>query len=187
MITITNTENLAGVTISGDQNDLEALVDAFYAVTIEEDDTKNRAFYDNSTRVLGVCYDIRHAAMGDRDIVLVENGMDRDLMTAHKKITPEHNVQYAVNYLYPEMIFVVSALNELMELYMRKNSKPKSDYCVALNKNVIWDTHIATLRAFQAAFSTCVRETLTPAAEHYGCSPSDLRMRGHEYPENIVW
>ena len=256
MIKIENTENLAGVRITGDLYDLEALVDAFYAVTIQEDDTKNRAYYDNSTRVLGVCYDIRHASMGDRDIVLVENGMDRELMKAHKTITPEQNVYYAVNYLYPEMIFVVAALNELIEIYMTKNSKPKNDYRGALNKNIIWDTHITTLRVFQAAFSTCVRETLPPstctrwlntindrytsvlricghyldyinleylkldrekrlkkltsisksiveyihdpvhermnrdlklAAEHYGCSPSELRMRDLEYPEDIEW
>lgn len=256
MITIENTENLAGVRITGDRNDLEALVDAFYAVTIQEDDARNQIYYDNSTRVLGLCYDLRHAAMGDRDIELVENGMDRELMKAHKTITPEQNVCYAVNYLYPEMIFVVAALNELIEIYMKKNSKPKIDYRGALNKNIIWDTHIATLRTFQASFSNCVRGSLTPAtytrwlnmindrytsvlrmcghyldyinleylkldkdkrlkkltsysksiveylyapvherllrdvkiaAEHYGCSPSELRMRDLEYPEDIAW
>ncbi len=28
-----------------------------------------------STRVLGVCYDVRHAYQGDREIELVDNGM----------------------------------------------------------------------------------------------------------------
>ena len=32
---------------------------------------------------------------------------------------------YAVNYLYPEMIFVVAALNELMEIYMTKTANRK--------------------------------------------------------------
>jgi len=29
-------------------------------------------------RILGVCYDLRHALMGDRDYEFVENGMDEE-------------------------------------------------------------------------------------------------------------
>lgn len=41
MIQIENTENLAGDTISGDFYDFCNLVEAFYAITIAEDDLKN--------------------------------------------------------------------------------------------------------------------------------------------------
>ena len=164
MINIENTKNLTGVKVSGDFHDLQALVDAFYAVSIDEDDTKNSRYYDNSTRVLGLCYDIRHAAMGDREITLVENGMNRDIMTFQSQITPEKNVYFSVNYLYPEMFFVTAALNELIEIYLAKYSKPKNEYRAAMNKAVIWDSHVAILRMFQGAFSECVRATLTPQA-----------------------
>lgn len=30
--------------------------------------------------MLGVCYDIRHALMGDREILFVDNGMDTEKM-----------------------------------------------------------------------------------------------------------
>lgn len=164
MISIENTENLTGVKISGDIHDLEALVDAFYAISIDEDDTKNSRYYDNSNRVLGFCYDIRHASMGDRDIFLMENGMNRDIMTFQSQITPEKNVYFSVNYLYPEMFFVTAALNELIEIYLSKNSKPKNEYRAAMNKAVIWDKHVAILRMLQSAFSECVHGTLTQAA-----------------------
>ena len=162
MITVENTENLTGVKISGDFYDFQALVDAFYAVSIDEDDTRNSKYFDNSTRVLGLCYDIRHAFMGDREITLVENGMTRELMVFHSQITPEKNVYFEVNYLYPETIFVTAALNELIDIYQKKNSKPKNEYFAAVNKAVIWDNHVAILRVFQAAFCNCIRETLTP-------------------------
>lgn len=163
MITVENTENLTGVKISGDFYDFQTLVDAFYAVSIDEEDTKNSKYFDNSTRVLGLCYDIRHAFMGDREIALVDNGMTRELMSFHSQITPEKNVYFEVNYLYPEMIFVTAALNELIDIYQKQYSKPKNEYFAAVNKAVIWDKHIALLRVFQAAFSSCIQETLTPA------------------------
>lgn len=163
MIQIDNTENLAGVTISGDFYDFYNLVEAFYAITISEDDEKNSRYYDNSTRVLGLCYDIRHAYMGGRGISLVDNGMDKDLMEFHSQLTPEKNVYFECNYLYPEMFFVMMAINELLEMYIRKNSKPKNDYSGAQNKAVIWDNHIAMLRSLQAAFNQCMKETFTPS------------------------
>lgn len=163
MIQIENTENLAGITISGDYYDFYNLVEAFYAVTISEDDARNSRYFDNSTRVLGLCYDIRHAYMGGRGLSLVDNGMDKNLMEFHSQLTPEKNVYFECHYLYPEMFFVVMAINELLEIYIRKNSKPKNEYCGALNKAVIWDNHIAMLRSLQAAFNQCMKETFTPA------------------------
>jgi 20S proteasome alpha/beta subunit len=46
MIIIKNTENFAGVCISGDFNDLDKLVDAFYAITIDEYSEKNNCHID---------------------------------------------------------------------------------------------------------------------------------------------
>ncbi len=113
-------KNLAGITISGDFHDLEMLVDAFYAVTIDEDNEKYAEYFHNSTRVLGLCYEIRHAMQGDRDIVFVENGLN-DLIMQYQKIrAPLKNVYFSCNYLYPEMCFAVMAINELIEIYIKK-------------------------------------------------------------------
>lgn len=83
MITIENTENLVRVCISGDYNDLDKLVDASYTITIDEYSEKNKSHVEISTRVLGLCYDVRHALQGDREVELVDNGMGEDKMKYH--------------------------------------------------------------------------------------------------------
>lgn len=164
MITIKNTENLTGISISGDFNDLDKLVDAFYAITIDEFSEKNKSHIGISTRVLGLCYDVRHALQGDREVELVSNGMDEDKIKFHSIIAPQNNVYYKCNYLYPEMFFVMLALNELVKLRIRELVKSKYVYNEALDKNVIWDDKIATIRSFQAEFVKCVKEVLTEAS-----------------------
>jgi hypothetical protein len=164
MITIKNTENLTGVTISGDFNDLYNLVDAFHAITINEYSEKHQSYIEISTRVLGLCYDIRHAFQGDREVELVDNGMNEDKMRFHSIITPKSNVYYKCNYLYPEMFLVMLALNELIELRIRELTKTKYIYKEALDKNVIWNDKIAIIRVFQGEFTRCVKEVLTEAS-----------------------
>lgn len=164
MIVIKNTENLAGVTISGDFNDLNQLVEAFHTITIDEYDDKLSNYTDISTRVLGLCYDIRHAMQGDRDITMLENGLSEETMKFHSIIAPRTNVYYSCNYFYPEMFFIMLALNELLELRIKLNSKPKNCYSGALNTMVIWDEAIVTIRIFQSAFMKCVKEVLSEAS-----------------------
>ncbi|NLX91549.1 MAG: hypothetical protein GXZ07_08190 [Firmicutes bacterium] len=164
MITLRNTKNRAGVCISGDYNDLNALVNAFYEITIDEFSEKYTSYIDISTRVLGLCYDVRHAMQGDRDVELVNNGMTEDLMKFHSVIAPKKNVYYQCNYLYPEMFFVMIALNELIKLRARTLAKSRYGYNDLLNRRVIWDETIAVLRTFQAKFQKCVRELLTEAS-----------------------
>lgn len=164
MITIKNTENLTGVCISGDFYDLDKLVDAFYAVTIDEFSEKNKSYIEMSTRVLGLCYDVRHAFKGDREVVLVDNGMDEDKMKFHSIIAPKKNVYYKCKYLYPEIYFVMLALNGLVKLRISGLVKSKYVYSEAFDKNAIWDDKIATIRSFQAEFAKCVNEVLTEAS-----------------------
>ncbi len=256
MLKMKSTDNYAGVTISGDFNDLESLVDAFHEITIDEFSDKHVKYIDMSTRVLGLCYDVRHAMQGDRDVELIDNGMDEDKMRFHSVITPKHNVYYTCNCLYPEMFFIMLALNELVKLRITELVKSKYGYNDALHKKVIWDKSIATIRNFQAEFMECVRNVLTEASftrwlnimnsdyiniediahqyvdvynikyinmtrdqrlknlskiakriiefnadgEHreikrvvkeaaikYGCSEGNIRLKGIEYPEDIVW
>ncbi|MHB1484258.1 MAG: DUF6904 family protein [Saccharofermentanales bacterium] len=166
MITFKTTENLTGVSISGDYDDLENLVDAFHHITVDEyTDTKQKyqRYVDISTRVLGLCYDARHAYQGDRDVELVDNGMDDMKKKAHSIIASKKNVYYKFNYLYPEMFFVMIALNELVKVRIRDLTKAKYIFVEVFDKNVIWDETIATIRSFQAGFVKCVKETISDA------------------------
>ncbi len=161
MISIKNTENLAGVTISGDYHDLYNLVEAFHDIAIDEYSDKYKDYTIISIRVLGICYDIRHAYQGDRDIKLLDNNMNEDKMRWHSTITPRKNVYYSCNCLYPEMFFGMLALNALIEL--RAKDLAKSRYYNPVDRRVIWDSTIATLRSFQVEFVKCVKETLSEA------------------------
>lgn len=162
MIQITNTKEMTGVHISGTWDDLSQLVDAFHTITIDEfsEDPRMSRYIDMSTRVLGLCYDVRHASQGDREVEMVENGMDRELMEYHQIVTPLENVHFACDYLYPELLYCMIALNILIDLRSgggRSQGKRP-------NKQVIWDPTIAVIRNFQAQAAACLQDTLTPAS-----------------------
>jgi hypothetical protein len=90
MIYVKNTPQNAGVAIYGDFMDFERLYDSLHNVVGDEDEFIS---YETARmRVLGVCYDIRHALMGDREIEFVDNGMDEAKMRWLSAITPDKNV-----------------------------------------------------------------------------------------------
>ena len=69
MIYVKATKHLTGVTIQGDLDDFNDLVSAIYRMTGTSEEVGD--LYEGvKNRLLGLCYDIRHAYMGDRDIVL---------------------------------------------------------------------------------------------------------------------
>ena len=72
MLSVKTTENLAGVTVSGTYWDLNALYDALTNVIGEEESYPE--FEACRIRVLGLCYDIRHAYQGDRNRGKIEYG-----------------------------------------------------------------------------------------------------------------
>ncbi|MDO4554484.1 MAG: hypothetical protein Q4B70_04985 [Lachnospiraceae bacterium] len=109
------TEHLMGITIQGDYNDFSQLVDSIYSITGLDDDPEDM-YYGVKNRLLGICYDIKHAYQGDRDVILVDNNMDRDKMKWHEVITPEQNVYYSVEILFPEAIFVAAAVPHMYML-----------------------------------------------------------------------
>ena len=51
--------------------------------------------------------------MGDRDIVLEDNGMREDIMKWHEQITPTQNVYYSIEVLFPEAIFVAASVPKM--------------------------------------------------------------------------
>jgi len=160
MIFVNNTPNNTGVAIYGDQMDFENLYEALHEVVGNEDEF---AAHDAARiRVLDVCYDIRHALMGHREIEFVDNGMNADKMKWMSMIVPDKNVYLKINVLWPEMLFVTMALNDFIRLYAGK--KAKKSYDVMLDKKNIWDGSIAIVRVFQAAVVKCIKETVSEAS-----------------------
>lgn len=160
MIYAKNTPNNTGVAIYGDHIDFEGLYEALHTVVGDEGEFSS---YDAARmRVLGVCYDIRHALQGDREIELVDNGMDADKMKWMSVITPEKNVYLKINVLWPEMLFVTMALNDFIRLYAGK--KAKKSYDVMMDRLNVWDESITHVRVFQSAIAKCIMETVTDAS-----------------------
>ena len=106
------TENLTGITLEGDLNDFYEIVEAIYRMTGIEESYKD-PYWGVENRLLGLCYDIRHAYMGDREIRIIENGVDDELMRCHSTILPKKAVHYCANCLFPEAVFVAFSIYEL--------------------------------------------------------------------------
>ena len=83
MITATPTEHLNGIMLEGEYDDFSELVDCIYRMTGLKDDY-NDLYWSVKNRLLGMCYDIRHAYQGDRHVKLVDSGADEELMKWHQ-------------------------------------------------------------------------------------------------------
>lgn len=160
MLTLTNTPNLAGIAIAGDAKDLESLYYALHEIVGE--DGEFLPFDSARTRVLGVCYDLRHAFQGDRDLEYVESGMDRDKMRWMGRIAPEQNLYYQVAVLYPELLFVTMALDDFVRLYAKKRAR--SAPFPLLDRRVTWDINVAQVRLLQSKVDACVKEAVSEAS-----------------------
>ncbi|MET4561724.1 hypothetical protein ABIA69_002894 [Lysinibacillus parviboronicapiens] len=146
MLSIQSTEQLTGARISGDFWDLDQLINAIYKVTGDE----NR-YYDYQgarQRILGICYNLRHAAQGDHQLEFVSNGLTKSVLTHHKIIFPNKNVYYVTEVLWPELIFTAIALNDFIRLHQE------------LIDSSEWNIYIATIRKFQATVAECLEQEL---------------------------
>jgi hypothetical protein len=160
MIHVENTPNNTGVAVYGDYMDFMEMYEALHTVVGDEGEFLT---YDAARiRVLGVCYDIRHALQGDREIEFIDNGMNADKMKWMSVITPEKNVYLKINALWPEMLFVTMALNDFIRLYARKKAKKTFD--VMMDRLNIWDESIAHVRVLQAATAKCIKKTVSEAS-----------------------
>ncbi|MDS1030870.1 hypothetical protein RDV78_10490 [Bacillota bacterium LX-D] len=67
---------------------------ALHTVVGNEDKFFN---YDSArARILGFCYDIRHALMGDREIEFVDNGIDEEKKKRLSVLAPDKNVNLKI-------------------------------------------------------------------------------------------
>lgn len=158
MITVKSSEHHTGIIVSGDYQDMNALYDALHVIVGDEEEYK--AYESARLRVLGVCYDIRHSLMGDREVPLIENGMGREMKKRLNVITPDHNLYFITKVIWPEMLFVLMALNDFVKLHISKLTK--KDYRGAMHKNAVWDPSIAAIRQFQSAIVREIAPLVTP-------------------------
>ena len=112
MISAKPTENLTGITIEGNFDDFYEITDSIYRMTGFEEDYDD-FYWGVKNRLLAMCYDIRHAYMGDREVKLVDNGVHDEMMKWHSMILPKQEVHYAVKVLFPEAVFVALSVPEL--------------------------------------------------------------------------
>ncbi len=159
MIFVKNTPNNTGAAIYGDQIDFENLYEALHTVVGDEDEYI--AYEVARLRVLGICYDIRHALMGDREIEFVDNGMDDEKKKRMAVITPDKNVYLKIYVLWPELLFVTTALNQFLKFYAKRQAKTKYSLDIFTEKKVIWDSSIAQVRLLQSAVTECLKQTVS--------------------------
>lgn len=157
MIYVKNSPNNVGVFIYGDHLDFERLYEALHEIVGAEDEYKY--FNTAQLRVLGVCYNIRHAMQGDRELAFVDNGMHPDKMKMMGVITPDKNVYLRIEELWPEILFVTMALNDFILLHIGK--KAKGSYHKFQDPRTIWDQSVANVRMLQAAVISCLKETVS--------------------------
>ncbi len=83
--------------------DFEHLYEALHQVAGEEEEYPN--YSGSRIRILGICYDLRHALMGDRDIEFISNGPEQEDLMYQSVIVPDKNMYLKVDILWPEAIW----------------------------------------------------------------------------------
>ncbi|AHN23786.1 MULTISPECIES: DUF6904 family protein [Lysinibacillus] len=147
MLSIQSTEQLTGVRISGDFWDLDALIQAIYQVT--GDENKYYDYQGARLRILGICRNLHQAMQGEHQLEFVSNGLNKSILSRHETIFPTKNVYYGTEVLWPELLFTAIALNDFIRLHQE------------LIDSSDWNGDVATIRKFQAAVADCLEQELT--------------------------
>ena len=148
MITVNHTPNMTGVLVTGDCEDFEALYDALHMIVGKEEDAKGLLLA--RMHVLNLCYNLRHARMGNRNIGFQEHGIDPEQMKYMGVIGPAQNLNVSFELLWPEMLFNVFVLNDFIRKYEKRQ------------KAHLWDENIAIVRLVQGKILELASETMTP-------------------------
>ena len=148
MIKLTNTPNMTGVCIAGDTDDFEALYDALHTVVGPEEFAFGLA--EARMRVLGLCYDLRHALMGNRNVEFEEHGITAEQMKYLAIVGPTQNLYVSFEMYWPELLYVSFVLNEFIESYERNQKKPIHT----------WNESRAVVRLFQSKVLKLAQEVM---------------------------
>lgn len=152
MLSVKTTEKLTGVTISGTYWDLNALYDALTNVIGEEGSYPE--YEACSIRVLGLCYEIRHAYQGDRTRGRIEYGEE----------------VFSFEYLWSETVFLFAVLDEFNSLsggsrcYLKQEGAEKQFYNPETKDALLecLPDDIAYVRFFQNLIKNAFQKTVDP-------------------------
>ena len=153
MLDIKVTENYGGIEVKGDYADFEQLYNSIFEIIGDEEDYPTLEKF--RIQILAFCYDLRHAKQGSREIELVENNMNDEIMKWHSIITPINNVYYKFKYILTQAIFVVYALNIFIDNY--KYKKYKSSYYT----KVVYDEAVNIVQEFQSKVIKAIVQILS--------------------------
>lgn len=118
MIYMNCTENNLGVDVYGDYLDFQTLYDSLHELLGDE---KEYSSYESARiRILGLCYDLRHAIQGDRDYIPVENGIHDFKKEYIDFEVSDKNVYMKINVFWPELIFIYKAIDNFIDLQKNK-------------------------------------------------------------------
>lgn len=118
MITSKPTKHLTGITLEGEYSDFYEMTECIHQMT-GLDDSYDDIYWGVKNRLLGICYDIRHAYQGERNVLLAKNGVFEELMEWHSMVLPKNNVHFSAEILFPEAVFVALSAPELYLLSSR--------------------------------------------------------------------
>src|SRR5690606_31660954 len=96
-------------------------------------------------RILGIYYEIRHAAQGDRNVDFVFNGLHEHAMKEHGFIAPDKNIYFSAEVLWPEVIYAAIALKDFVSLYQKRTA------------HSVWDIHLPVIYRFQSLVLDCLQ------------------------------
>lgn len=143
MLSMKTTPNHTGVKISGDYFDLDELNQAIYKVIGKE--SEYQGYEGSRLRILGISYEIRHAAQGDRNVDFVFNGLHEHTKKQHGFIASDKNIYFSTEVLWPELLYAVYALRDFVRLYQGKRG------------DLLADVHTPVINKFQALVLECLQ------------------------------
>lgn len=149
MLKVKLTKNYAGVTISGDYNDLDHLYDSIYYLIHGEPISIGE--YTMQNHLYGFLYDVRHAYQGDREVELIDNNLDkykREYFNLKENEVTDKNVCFSFNYLLPDLLLDMV----LIKYFINKVCKKEND---------IYNPHINMVNYFYSIVLYSLLEMLT--------------------------
>lgn len=149
MLKVELTKNYAGVTISGDYNDLDYLYDSINYLIHGEPISIGE--YTMQNHLYGFLYDVRHAYQGDREVELIDNSLEkykREYFNLKENEVTDKNVCFSFNYLLPDLLLDMV----LIKYFISKVYKKEND---------IYNPHINMVNYFYSIVLYSLLEMLT--------------------------
>lgn len=172
MFEVEMTPNLLGIKISGTYDDLDQLYDAVWDLCLADgnpDSAARKATLDEqimSERLLALCYDLRHAYMGSRNIELLPGDVSQDVADWQGIEVPDKRVVLSVEVLYPEAMYEHLVLDYLIDRRQRVEKVPvyrdKSSTMVMLYQSKLLEAvgKVASKGRFSNIRNSIARATL---------------------------